>query len=503
MVTQRPSDVSRTILSQCNNFMILRLTNDQDQEVIRHLVSATLSSLTAVLPMLDVGESVVIGDAMLLPVRIRLDAPALKPASVTMPYWKMWSHKASSSEAIDSASRRCATSGAASPSERGGRAPRLLTREPPTRAGVVVVDLGHFDTDRRRDPDRLERRRHLLARVLLEVRHRLPDVGHVEAVAGLDDEVEEQPARDVRTSGSDAHGGDQRVVLTNRRARVLSAHYHSHRARSLENRCRSKYQSAHGLICCAHRNDESVRPRILIFVGRRLAGPSRVVQSSPSTFQGARVITETLAEEASGRRPAAPVRSAAGDDRLPLSYGTDTLVFTARDPTRAQAQWDISCARIRDAVGSLGGGRAILRLIGVPTGHLLAEHEVSAARGSYGVPLPEPDHAYAAELAIVRNYRKVILARSNVVEAPPNTPRAAAQPVFVTREQQRRALEHGGIAGVHAGDTPAQRPLPIGDATAAHTTGAGSEARLGARATGPGSGAGRGLGSEQRLARLG
>ncbi len=100
VVSQRPSDVSRTILSQCNNYMILRLTNDQDQEVIKHLVSATLSSLTGVLPMLDVGEAVVIGDAILLPMRIKLDAPELKPSSVTMPYWKWWSDRASSNAAI-------------------------------------------------------------------------------------------------------------------------------------------------------------------------------------------------------------------------------------------------------------------------------------------------------------------------------------------------------------------------------------------------------------------
>jgi uncharacterized protein len=100
VVSQRPSDVSRTILSQCNNFMILRLTNDQDQEVIEHLVSATLSTITGVLPMLDVGETVVIGDAILLPLRIKLDAPILKPASVTMPYWTMWSEKPSSNDAI-------------------------------------------------------------------------------------------------------------------------------------------------------------------------------------------------------------------------------------------------------------------------------------------------------------------------------------------------------------------------------------------------------------------
>jgi len=100
VVSQRPSDVCRTILSQCNNFMILRLTNDQDQRVIEHLVSATLATITGVLPMLDVGETVLIGDAILLPTRIKLDAPQIKPASVTMPYWSLWSRKPSSLDAI-------------------------------------------------------------------------------------------------------------------------------------------------------------------------------------------------------------------------------------------------------------------------------------------------------------------------------------------------------------------------------------------------------------------
>jgi DNA helicase HerA-like ATPase len=100
VVSQRPSDVSRTILSQCNNYIIMRLTNDQDQEVIRHLVSGAVAGLTSTLPMLDVGEAIVIGDAILLPVRIKLDPPTLKPASVTMPYWTMWATKASSTEAI-------------------------------------------------------------------------------------------------------------------------------------------------------------------------------------------------------------------------------------------------------------------------------------------------------------------------------------------------------------------------------------------------------------------
>jgi len=59
VVSQRPSDVSRTILSQCNNFLILRLTNDADQAVVRRLMPDSMGGLTEILPMLDTGEALI------------------------------------------------------------------------------------------------------------------------------------------------------------------------------------------------------------------------------------------------------------------------------------------------------------------------------------------------------------------------------------------------------------------------------------------------------------
>jgi len=90
IVSQRPSDVSRTVLSQCNNFIVLRLTNDQDQRVIQQLMPDSMAGLTAALPLLDVGEALVLGDAMILPTRIKLDQPRVKPASATMNFWSVW-----------------------------------------------------------------------------------------------------------------------------------------------------------------------------------------------------------------------------------------------------------------------------------------------------------------------------------------------------------------------------------------------------------------------------
>jgi len=90
VVSQRPSDVSRTILSQCNNFLALRLTNDSDQNVIKRLMPDSLVGLTAMLPLLDTGEALLLGDAVLLPTRIKLDQPQVKPDSATRDFWKEW-----------------------------------------------------------------------------------------------------------------------------------------------------------------------------------------------------------------------------------------------------------------------------------------------------------------------------------------------------------------------------------------------------------------------------
>ena len=100
VVSQRPSDVSKTILSQCNNFLVLRLTNDTDQSVVRKLIPDSMVGLTDMLPLLDTGEALLLGDSVLLPTRIKLDKPAVEPASATLNFWSDWTEKKSDDEAI-------------------------------------------------------------------------------------------------------------------------------------------------------------------------------------------------------------------------------------------------------------------------------------------------------------------------------------------------------------------------------------------------------------------
>lgn len=70
--------------------MALRLTNETDQGVIKRLMPDLLAGLTSILPLLDTGEALLLGDAVLLPTRIKLDMPKVAPDSATRDFWKEW-----------------------------------------------------------------------------------------------------------------------------------------------------------------------------------------------------------------------------------------------------------------------------------------------------------------------------------------------------------------------------------------------------------------------------
>ncbi len=93
VVSQRPYDVSRTILSQCNNFIALRLTNERDREMVKSLIPESLEGIVDMLPLLGIGEAMVFGDAILMPSKILLDIPEIKPDSYTRDYWVEWNEQ--------------------------------------------------------------------------------------------------------------------------------------------------------------------------------------------------------------------------------------------------------------------------------------------------------------------------------------------------------------------------------------------------------------------------
>jgi hypothetical protein len=75
IVSQRPSEINPTILSQCGTFFALRLTNSSDRGHITSAISDNLDGLTSMLPILRTGEAIILGEAVKLPMRTTIEAP--------------------------------------------------------------------------------------------------------------------------------------------------------------------------------------------------------------------------------------------------------------------------------------------------------------------------------------------------------------------------------------------------------------------------------------------
>jgi uncharacterized protein len=90
IVSQRPSEISETIFSQCSNFIAMRLTNPDDQNYVRRLIPDSLGPLTESLPILQAGEALLIGDSAVMPSLIKIDACSPQPSSNDINYLQEW-----------------------------------------------------------------------------------------------------------------------------------------------------------------------------------------------------------------------------------------------------------------------------------------------------------------------------------------------------------------------------------------------------------------------------
>lgn len=91
VVTQRPSEISETILSQCNSMVLMRMNNPDDQNYVARVVSDQFRSLIGLLPSMKPGEGFVIGDSVLMPMRTLIDMPPRLPRSGDVDFFGKWS----------------------------------------------------------------------------------------------------------------------------------------------------------------------------------------------------------------------------------------------------------------------------------------------------------------------------------------------------------------------------------------------------------------------------
>ncbi|MBI1392867.1 MAG: DUF87 domain-containing protein [Alphaproteobacteria bacterium] len=92
VVSQRPTELDPTVLSQCNSIFAMRLANQADQDALRAAIPDAATSLLACLPSLGLGEAIAIGESVALPCRIRFDAVSREttPRSLTSSFTEAW-----------------------------------------------------------------------------------------------------------------------------------------------------------------------------------------------------------------------------------------------------------------------------------------------------------------------------------------------------------------------------------------------------------------------------
>ncbi|MCK5581842.1 MAG: ATP-binding protein [Candidatus Omnitrophica bacterium] len=91
IISQRPSEISETIFSQCNTFIAMRLTNPDDQNYVKRLLPDSMGNITDTLPSLKTGEALLIGESIEMPCIVKIDeCGEHKPSSNDIEYIEIW-----------------------------------------------------------------------------------------------------------------------------------------------------------------------------------------------------------------------------------------------------------------------------------------------------------------------------------------------------------------------------------------------------------------------------
>ncbi len=101
--SQRPSELSPTVLSQCNTFLLHRISNDRDQELVHKLVPDNLRGLLRELPSLPSQKAILLGWASELPVLVQMNFLEEKhrPQSKDPDYWATWINTSETARVVD------------------------------------------------------------------------------------------------------------------------------------------------------------------------------------------------------------------------------------------------------------------------------------------------------------------------------------------------------------------------------------------------------------------
>lgn len=90
VASQRPSELNKTIMAQCANYIVMKLNNENDKSMIKGMMPAGSSEVIETTTMFSPGDCFVMGDACPIPLKIHVDLAKERPQSKTIPFWEEW-----------------------------------------------------------------------------------------------------------------------------------------------------------------------------------------------------------------------------------------------------------------------------------------------------------------------------------------------------------------------------------------------------------------------------
>ncbi|WP_027643757.1 ATP-binding protein [Enterocloster clostridioformis] len=91
--TQRPSELNKTIVAQCANMIIGKLNNENDKALIKGMLPDGGDKIIDSVTMFNPGEVLIVGDAVPIPLKIKVELARERPVSRTIDFWDVWSQE--------------------------------------------------------------------------------------------------------------------------------------------------------------------------------------------------------------------------------------------------------------------------------------------------------------------------------------------------------------------------------------------------------------------------
>lgn len=113
LVSQRPTEMDSSMVSQCNTLIALRMSNRQDQEFVLRALPDSVQGLANILPTLRTQEALIVGEATIMPMRVQFEDLKVEqlPQSMNIKYMNLWRSDTADSDYVDSVIYRWRTQG--------------------------------------------------------------------------------------------------------------------------------------------------------------------------------------------------------------------------------------------------------------------------------------------------------------------------------------------------------------------------------------------------------